>query len=83
MNNARVAVIAGGKSNEAAVSRSSAAEVTKALKSSFDNVRQFELDGTLTRSLQEFSPDVVFPVLHGPPGEDGTVQGYLEILGFP
>lgn len=83
MNDVRVAVIAGGKSNEAAVSRSSAAEVTKALKSSFEHVRQFELDGSLTRLLQEFRPDVVFPVLHGPPGEDGTVQGYLEILGYP
>ncbi len=83
MNNARVAVIAGGRSNEAAVSRSSAREVTKALKASYQHVQQFELDGTLTRSLLEFRADVVFPVLHGPPGEDGTVQGYLEILGLP
>lgn len=29
------------------------------------------------------APDVVFPALHGPPGEDGTVQGLLEILGVP
>jgi len=83
MNSARVAVIAGGPSNEAAVSRSSAAEVTKALKTRYADVVQFELDGTLTRALQSFAPDVVFPVLHGPPGEDGTVQGYLEILGVP
>ena len=34
-------------------------------------------------ALGEFSADVVFPVLHGPPGEDGTLQGFLEILGFP
>src|SRR4030095_17090678 len=55
----------------------------KALKSSFEHVRQFELDESLTRSLQEYRPDVVFPVLHGPPGEDGTVQGYLDILALP
>lgn len=29
-----------------------------------------------------FRPDVVFPVLHGPPGEDGTLQGFLEILEY-
>src|SRR5690606_30239110 len=29
------------------------------------------------------APDVVFPALHGPPGEDGTVQGFLELLGLP
>jgi D-alanine-D-alanine ligase len=83
MNSARVAVIAGGSSNEAAVSRSSAAEVGKALKTRYANVAQFELDGSLTAALQAFRPDVVFPVLHGPPGEDGTVQGYLEILRYP
>jgi D-alanine-D-alanine ligase len=33
--------------------------------------------------LLELKPDVVFPILHGPPGEDGTVQGFLEILGIP
>jgi len=83
MKTARVAIIAGGRSNEAAVSRSSEAGVTKALLSSYQNVQQFELDGSLTGALLQFRPDVVFPVLHGPPGEDGTVQGYLEILGLP
>ena len=48
MNTARVAVIAGGRSNEAAVSRSSAGEVTKALKTGYQHVQQFELDGSLT-----------------------------------
>jgi D-alanine-D-alanine ligase len=83
MNSSRVAVIAGGRSNEATVSRSSAGEVTQALRTRYTDVVQLELDGTLTRALQSFQPDVVFPVLHGPPGEDGTVQGYLEILGLP
>ncbi len=83
MKSARVAIIAGGRSNEAAVSRSSAAGVTKALQATYRHVQQFELDGTLTDALQHFRADVVFPVLHGPPGEDGTVQGYLEILGVP
>jgi D-alanine-D-alanine ligase len=83
MNPPRVAILAGGRSLEAAVSRSSASEVTKALQANYREVRQFELDGALTRVLLDYRPDVVFPVLHGPPGEDGTVQGYLEILGLP
>ena len=65
------------------MSRSSAAGVTKALQATYQHVQQFELDGALTQALQKYRADVVFPVLHGPPGEDGTVQGYLEILGVP
>jgi D-alanine-D-alanine ligase len=34
-------------------------------------------------ALSEASPDVVFPVLHGPYGEDGTLQGFLEMAGLP
>ena len=83
MTTLRIAVIAGGNSAEAVVSRSSAAEVSKALQQRCADVRLLELDPTLTRELDAYAPDVVFPVLHGPPGEDGTVQGYLEILGFP
>lgn len=82
MKSLRVAVIAGGSSPEAKVSRSSAGEVTKALATHYANVMQMELGTTLTAELARFAPDVVFPVLHGPPGEDGTVQGYLEILGY-
>lgn len=79
----KVAVIAGGPSREATVSRSSAAEVSKALRSAGHDVCLIELDHMLTTRLIEYSPDVVFPVLHGPPGEDGTIQGYLEIIGLP
>jgi D-alanine-D-alanine ligase len=78
-----VALIAGGPSREASVSRSSAREVQKALVSVGARVICHELDPTLTAALLAQRPDVVFPVLHGPPGEDGTVQGFLEILGLP
>ncbi len=83
MKKPHIAIIAGGPSAEASVSRSSATEVAKALRLNFNQVDLLELDGRLTRNLLDLKPDVVFPVLHGPPGEDGTVQGYLEILGFP
>jgi D-alanine-D-alanine ligase len=83
MLNLTVAVIAGGPSQEASVSRSSAAEVVKALTQRGARVTLHELEPGLTAALTAARPDVVFPVLHGPPGEDGTVQGYLEILGLP
>jgi D-alanine-D-alanine ligase len=78
----KVAILAGGSSREAEVSRSSAAEVARALEARHE-VLLIELDADVTASLGAFAPDVVFPVLHGPPGEDGTVQGYLEILSLP
>jgi D-alanine-D-alanine ligase len=38
---------------------------------------------TLTRAGTPLAIDVIFPVLHGPRGEDGTVQGFLELTGLP
>ena len=79
----KVAVLAGGNSAEADVSRSSAAGVAGALESRDHDVTVVEVDGTLIETLREMAPDVVFPVLHGPPGEDGTIQGLLTMLGLP
>ena len=78
----RIAVISGGTSAEASVSRVSAKGVTEALSVNYPHVVNIELDGHLTNNLQAFRPDLVFPVLHGPPGEDGTLQGFLEMLGY-
>lgn len=80
--NLKICVLSGGFSAEADVSRRSGAEVAMALESSFSNVARFELDSNLQQRLAEFQPDVVFPVLHGPPGEDGTLQDFLEMLGL-
>ena len=79
----KVAVLQGGPSAEADVSRSSAKEVAAALAAAGHDSRCVELDGELTDTLKAFKPDVVFPALHGPPGEDGTVQGLLEMLSLP
>ena len=73
----------GGPSAEAEVSRASAAEVAAALVQAGHDARRLELDGGCARALLDLAPDVVFPALHGPPGEDGTVQGFLEMLGLP
>ena len=81
MNRARhVAVLQGGASREAQVSRVSAAGVAEALRSAGHRVTLIELDRTAAGQLAGLRPDVVFPALHGPPGEDGTVQGLLEML---
>ena len=82
MNKTKIAVINGGQSAEATVSRSSAKGVIEALRRNFDSVTSIELDSDIARSLSDCDPDVVFPILHGPPGEDGTLQGFLEILGY-
>ena len=79
----RIAVVCGGPSAEAEVSRVSGRGVAKALTATFSNVLVLELDDTIEESLRAQKIDVVFPALHGPPGEDGTFQGFLEILHIP
>jgi D-alanine-D-alanine ligase len=90
----RIAVLGGGRSSEHEVSLASAASVAAGLRESGHQVREVEVgrDGVWRSEGAElsFSPgrgwpgiDVVFPVLHGPFGEDGTVQGLLELLDVP
>ena len=79
----KVAVLAGGSSAEAEVSHSSASGVATALQGRGHQADIVEVDGHLVDRLRALAPDVVFPMLHGPPGEDGTVQGLLAILGLP
>jgi D-alanine-D-alanine ligase len=90
----RIAVLGGGRSSEHEVSLASAASVAAGLRESGHQVLAVEVgrDGVWRSEGAElsFSPgrgwpgiDVVFPVLHGPFGEDGTVQGLLELLGVP
>jgi D-alanine-D-alanine ligase len=78
-----VAVVCGGPSAEAEVSRSSARAVAGALRSTFPQTLVLEFDSEIFDQLALCRVDVVFPVLHGPPGEDGTFQGFLETIGIP
>ncbi|MCY4093610.1 MAG: D-alanine--D-alanine ligase [Gammaproteobacteria bacterium] len=78
----KVAVIGGGTSPEAEVSRVSAIQVVEGLKPRHE-ATYIEFDAGLHAVLQNVDPEVVFPVLHGVPGEDGSIQGYLEVLGIP
>ena len=90
----RIAVLGGGRSSEHKISLASAASVREALSAMGHDVVAVEVDrGGIWRSdgLElSVSPghgllgaDVAFPVLHGPYGEDGTVQGLLECLDVP
>jgi D-alanine-D-alanine ligase len=89
-----VAVLAGGRSSEHDVSLSSAAAVTDGLLAAGHEVVSIEVgrDGVWRRdgSALIVTPgaglpdvDVVFPALHGPYGEDGSIQGMLETIGVP
>ncbi|MCS7477815.1 D-alanine--D-alanine ligase family protein [Umezawaea endophytica] len=81
----RVAVLAGGPSAEHEVSLQSAQAVLDALpKERYDPVLVvIDRQGRWSQELRRDVVDVVFPVLHGPYGEDGVVQGHLEALGLP
>jgi D-alanine-D-alanine ligase len=80
----KVAVIKGGRSLERAVSLRSGARVEDAL-GGLEGVEAIPLDAgeDLVLRLKQERPDVAFIALHGPGGEDGTVQELLEILWIP
>lgn len=79
----KVAVVQGGPSAEAEVSRVSARAVLSALERLGHSARAVELGPELGHELTVDRPDVVFPVAHGALGEDGCLQGLLEILDLP
>jgi len=90
----RVAVLGGGRSSEHEISLESAASVRAGLaEAGHEPVEvRIERDGRWTRdgkplalepSAGLLDADVVFPALHGPFGEDGTVQGLLDLLDVP
>jgi len=79
----RVAVLKGGRSLEREVSLRSAARVEDALNALGHEAIGIDVGRDLVDRLREERPDVVFIALHGPGGEDGTVQELLEILDLP
>ncbi|MGI9420664.1 MAG: D-alanine--D-alanine ligase [Geminicoccaceae bacterium] len=78
-----VAVLMGGLSAEREVSLMGGRSAVKALEERGYRITAIDADRELCRKLAEAKPDVVYNALHGPYGEDGTVQGMLEILGIP
>lgn len=80
----RVALLAGGRSGEREVSLKGGEEVYKALDKDKYEIRRYDPAEDLEKLAAEAGQiDVAFILLHGPFGEDGTMQGFLDMLGIP
>ncbi|BDI60477.1 D-alanine--D-alanine ligase [Qipengyuania nanhaisediminis] len=77
-----IAVLMGGWANEREVSLMSGNGVADALEANGHRVTRIDMDRDVALRLAETKPDVVFNALHGVPGEDGSVQGMLDLMGI-
>ncbi|MEJ6594245.1 D-alanine--D-alanine ligase [Parasphingorhabdus sp.] len=82
-NKLHVAVLMGGWSAERDVSLSSGNGVADALERNGHRVTRVDMDRNVAIVLDGIRPDVVFNALHGVPGEDGSVQGMLDLMQIP
>ncbi|MDO9489061.1 MAG: D-alanine--D-alanine ligase [Sphingomonadaceae bacterium] len=78
-----VVVLMGGWSAEREVSLTSGRGIADALRQLGHRVTEIDMGRDVAARLLEAKPDVVFNALHGTPGEDGTVQGMLDLMGIP
>lgn len=79
----RVLILAGGMSYEHEVSLKSGRRAASALQRQGMICDIRDLDGDLLPALQEYPPDVVLPLVHGAPGEDGSLRAVLELSDIP
>ena len=79
----RIAVLLGGRSPEREVSLVSGRACAKALRDEGFEVQDFDAGLDLAERLAAFKPDAAFNALHGRWGEDGCVQGLLELMEIP
>ena len=79
----RVAVLLGGRSTEREVSLVSGRACAKALRDEGFDVSEIDAKDHLEAQLEAAKPDAVFNALHGRWGEDGCVQGLLELMRIP
>ena len=78
-----VVVLMGGWSSEREVSLTSGKGVATALRDrGWSNVTELDMGRDVAARLAELRPDFVFNALHGTPGEDGTVQGMMDLMGL-
>ena len=82
MDRLHIAVLMGGWSAEREVSLTSGAGVADALESRGHRVTRIDMGRDVAGRLAEAAPDVVFNALHGTPGEDGSVQGLMDLMGL-
>ena len=79
-----IVVLMGGWSSERSVSLMSGKGVAEALRErGWSRVTELDMGHDVAARLAELEPDVVFNALHGSPGEDGSVQGLLELMQIP
>ncbi|MFO8070726.1 MAG: D-alanine--D-alanine ligase [Polyangia bacterium] len=79
----RIAVLMGGMSSEREVSLASGEAVARGLEESGYEVVRIDAGRDVDRRVREAAPDAAYVALHGRWGEDGIVQGLLEMLGVP
>ena len=79
----RVLVLAGGLSHERDVSLRSGRRTADVLRAAGCEVSVRDVDGELLEALAADPPDVVWPLLHGTTGEDGSLRDVLDLLGLP
>lgn len=77
-----IAVLMGGWSAERPVSLMSGAGIAEALRGLGHRVTEIDMGRDVAARLVEAAPDVVFNALHGTPGEDGSVQGMMDLMGL-
>jgi D-alanine-D-alanine ligase len=83
LKNKKICVLMGGRSGERDVSLRSGRRVFDSLKSQGFNVVSMDLEDDLVSRLRKEKVDIVYNILHGRFGEDGTVQGLLEMANIP
>ena len=82
--NTKIAVLCGGPSSEAEVSRRSGKNVFNALKNlGYKNTELVEVDENIAQILKNKNIEVVYNAMHGKYGEDGCIQGMLEVMQIP
>lgn len=79
----RVVVLCGGMSSEREVSLLSGEKVLEALINKGIDAHLIDVDFNIVQKLQDLKPDRAFIALHGAYGEDGRIQGFLELLNIP
>lgn len=83
MTNSRIGVLMGGRSSERDISLKTGQAVYQALiRRGYDAIA-IDVTDRLHRDLEDHKVAIAFLSLHGPGGEDGTIQGFLETLGIP
>ncbi|MDU1773175.1 MAG: D-alanine--D-alanine ligase, partial [Dialister micraerophilus] len=82
--NTKITVLMGGPSDEAEISRKTGKAIVNALSGLGYSVVGLEYHPEcVLKQLQELNTEIVFLALHGKYGEDGTIQGLLELAGIP